>query len=64
MGNRHLPGLPSKELVQPVPSVLEGEPVWQKCIEAVHQATKRLRLQQQCYIFKDILRGLLPSFRF
>ena len=56
-GNRHLPGLPSKELDE-LKSVMfsqypqfwrapvEFEPVWQKCLEAVQQASKRLRLHK------------------
>ena len=56
-GNRHLLGLPSKELdellrvmfsqyPQFCTAPVEFEPVWQKCLEAVQQAWKRLRLHK------------------
>ena len=54
-GNRNLPGLPSKELERlkrvmfiQYPQLwrtpVEFEPVWQRCLEAIQQASKRLRL--------------------
>ena len=54
-GNRNLPGLPSKELEElkrvmftQYPQLwrtpVEFEPVWQRCLEAIQQASKCLRL--------------------
>ena len=56
-GNRHFLGLPSKELdellrvmfshyPQFCTAPVEFEPVRQKCLEAVQQASKRLRLHK------------------
>ena len=56
-GNRHLLGLPSKEqdellrvMFSHYPlfwrALVEFEPVWQKSLEAVQQASKRLRLHK------------------
>ena len=56
-GNRHLLGLPSKELDELLRVVfsqypqfckapVEFETVWQKCLEAVQKASKCLRLHK------------------
>ena len=56
-GNRHLLGLPSKELDELLRVMfsqypqfwrapVEFEPVWKKCLEAVQQASKHLRLHK------------------
>ena len=56
-GNRHLLGLPSKELDELLRVMFSQYPqfctapvvfehVWQKCLEAVQQASKRLRLHK------------------
>ena len=55
IGNRELPGLPTKELQQLKKTMfsrfpqywnnpVEFEPVWKKCLESVQQGCKRLRL--------------------